>query len=116
MRTSASHCSRCGCTLFLSGPWREAGCPVEFKHVCPGCGHQSRILVRLQPSFNTVPRSSRFDWHLALAQELYQSWARAAAAEADLLSHTPGPWEDLDVPEVRLWLRAYRGYLGRHAA
>lgn len=116
MHELASYCSDCGRAAHYYTAWRAAGCPVDFAFVCTGCGKSCRLFARLMPVFFECPKNARYDWHRALAQELYQAWAAAAGREADLLSHTPAAWDNLDLPEVRLWLNAYKRYLTRSAA
>lgn len=112
----SSYCSDCGRAAHYAAAWRAAGCPVDFTFCCTGCGKACRLFARLMPVFFEMPAKSRYDWHRALAQELYQAWAAAAGREADLLTHVPEAWDNLDLPEVRLWLNAYKGYLTRSAA
>lgn len=109
-------CQTCALSLHLSSQWRAAGCPVEFAAICAECGTAYRVLVRLQPTFFTVPASSHFDWHVALAHELFNAYRKAAAAEADLLGPPPADWFKLKPTEKRLWLSAHRHYLTRSVA
>lgn len=108
---SPYQCATCARLLFPSQDWRAAGCPVEFMTGCPECGTSYRLLCRLLPQFHVLPESTRFDWHNALANSLFNCHQAAAKKEADLLGLAPALWANLNPTEKRLWLTTYRLYL-----
>lgn len=115
-RDPFGYCQECGGPRNPSNDWRAAGCPVEFRGSCGACGSSYRLIARLLPQFSFLPDNTRFDWHTALAHELFNAYQLAANREADLLGPGPLRWEHLDPTEKRVWLATYRQFLRRQVA